>query len=145
MTQPGFKPVGQTEQRLFGPRKILVCGYSLEQQHVLLEIFAQLPEYKNLPILFARPEDTDTSLETLFSRDQSSEEGEVLASPPTIIMAGLTGKELHLFMAEHKKAMLFSPIWATLTPTSAGWTLGDLLKELGREKEAMRTMHARPS
>ena len=145
MTQPGFKPIGQTEQRLFGPRKILVCGYSLEQQHNLLKIYTQLPEFTTLPILFARAEDTNASLETLFSRNHATEEDEVLASPPAIIMAGLTEKELHLFMAEHKKAMKFSPIWATLTPTSVGWTLGELLQELGREKEAMRTMHARPS
>ena len=141
MTQPGFKAVGQTEQRLFGPRKILVCGYVPEQQLALLDIYTQLPDFKTLPILFARPEDADYSLENLFTREPDTAPGEVLASPPAIIMAGLTEKELHLFMAAHKKTMSFSPIWATLTPTSAGWPLKDLLKELGREKEAMHKRH----
>ena len=142
MTQSGFKPVGQTEQHLFGPRKIIVCGYTYEHQHSLRETLAQLPEFKDLPILFARPEDEGISLSTLFSREPVTGEDETLASPPTVIMAGLTGKELHLLMSEHKKTNIPSPIWATLTPISAGWPLRKLLKELGREKEAMQKLHA---
>ena len=137
MTATGFTSVGHSAKRLFGPRKILVCGYTPDQQNTLCGALKKLPECDTLPMIFARPDDLETTLENIFAREDNQMQQTAAPGPAVIIMAGLMEHELHLIMAEHKKTPLASPIWATLTPTSATWKLGDLFQELGREKEAL--------
>ncbi len=138
MSQAEFKPVGQSASRLFGPRKLLVCGYTPEKQNMLRAVLDVVPQANDLPLIFATQDDMDSTLETLFADSHAAGHGEPAPGPAVIIMAGITEQELHRIMAEHKKTSLAPPIWATLTPTSATWKLSDLLRELGREKEAMK-------
>jgi hypothetical protein len=41
-------------------------------------------------------------------------------------------------MYAYRQAGLPAQLWATLTPVSENWLLTDLLKELGKEHEALK-------
>jgi hypothetical protein len=58
--------------------------------------------------------------------------------PAAIIMSGITENELHQLISSYRKVGMPEPLWATLTPTSEGWTLRQLLTELSAEQQAMK-------
>jgi hypothetical protein len=137
MTPSSFKPVGQSDNRLFGPRKVLVHGLDPRDRQRLITHLATTKEFGDLPLLCPGREDLSCTLEELFAReDQNASDDHVLASP-FVIMGGLLEHELHAFMKIYKSLQLPRPIWATLTPISATWSLGDLLTELTREHQTM--------
>ncbi|GAU07832.1 DUF3783 domain-containing protein [Desulfoplanes formicivorans] len=137
MSQSTFKPVGQSDNRLFGPRKVLVHGLDPRDRQRLITHLDTTREFEDLPLIFPGREDFSCTLEELFAReDQSAPHDHVLASP-FVIMGGLLEHELHAFMKIYKSIELPRPIWATLTPVSATWSLTDLLTELTREHQAM--------
>jgi hypothetical protein len=61
--------------------------------------------------------------------------GEPADLPRAVIMSGFTQNEVHRIMSAYRQAGLPAQLWATLTPVSENWLLGDLLKELVKENE----------
>jgi len=123
MCASGFSKIGgSAKKRLYGPRAVLICGYTAAEQDVLLGMMERF-RFADLPALFAMAADADRAV------------GEILASPPghgrgvdsplprAIVLSGVTEKELQN--------------WATLTPISQAWELFDLLTELDMERLAL--------
>ncbi|WP_462324649.1 DUF3783 domain-containing protein [Desulfoplanes sp.] len=138
MTENTFKPVGKSDNRLYGPRKILAYGLSPDTRQTLASALAGSEAFRDVPMVCPQKSDTGLTLEELFTlEDQATPDGSSLVSP-FMIMAGLLEHELHAFMDMYRALSLPRPIWATLTPTSATWTLEDLLAELTREHQAMQ-------
>ncbi len=131
------KKVGKSSKRMYGPRKLVMCGYSGSEQ---LEILALLEE-KGLgavPVVFATAADLQRTMKDVFAtepREEHNPEGEM--SRATIV-AGLTQKELHILMTAYRKAKLPPQLWAALTPTSESWLLSALLEELAAEQAEIR-------
>jgi hypothetical protein len=61
--------------------------------------------------------------------------GEPADLPRAVIMSGFTQNEVHRIMSAYRQAGLPAQLWATLTPVSENWLLGDLLEELLKEDE----------
>jgi len=137
MCASGFSKIGgSAKKRLYGPRAVLICGYTAAEQDVLLGMMERF-RFADLPALFAMAADADRAV------------GEILASPPghgrgvdsplprAIVLSGVTEKELSTFMAAWKHLELPRQNWATLTPISQAWELFDLLTELDMERLAL--------
>jgi hypothetical protein len=131
-----FSRVTRTSQALYGPRKLLICGFTPEGQTFLDEVVAN-SAIRDLPLAYAGTSDLEMSLADIVSRPENTGRGEASRMPAAIIMAGITENELHLLMSSYRSAGLPNPLWATLTPTSEAWTLRQLLTELSAEREAL--------
>lgn len=128
-----LKVVGESQKRMYGPRGILVCGFSTDQRKTIVKMFSD-KKFKKLPVIFTTHNDRNALIKDLFIRaHQFGMEGEC-GLDPAIIMSGLTEKELHRTMSAYKKLKMTRPLWATLTPTSENWTVAALISELNNER-----------
>ena len=136
MSQGTFKKMEETDQLLYGPRAVLVCGFSDVEQGAILKMLEAIP-LEAVSVIFATAADNDKKLADIFARsDQSGRNGE--AGPVrAIILAGIKEKELHRTLSAYRETGLPRPLWATLTPFSEGWTLSALIKELEQERAVM--------
>jgi hypothetical protein len=136
MSDGTFSRVEKSSETMYGPRGILACGYSKEQQTAFLSVLEEI-QMKDMPVKFPVDADGSKSLKTIL------EENETGQSDPSslrraVIMSGLTQEELHNLIASHGKSSLPRPLWASLTPISESWALKDLLETLAREHAAMK-------
>jgi hypothetical protein len=128
-----FKVVGESKKRMYGPRGILVCGFSSEERKSILKMLSD-KKFKNLPVVYTTDADRSELMKDMIARaHQTGLEGECKLDR-AIIMSGLTEKEFHRTMTTYKKLKLTKPLWATLTPTSENWTVESLISELNSEK-----------
>jgi hypothetical protein len=131
-----FSRVSRTSQALYGPRKLLICGFTIEGQ-TLLDDAKTAAAIADLALIFACSSDLEISLADILSQPENTGRGKASRMPAAIVMAGITEKELHLLMSSYRNAGLPNPLWATLTPTSENWTLRQLLTELSAERKAL--------
>ncbi len=131
-----FSRVARSANRLYGPRALLVCGFTPEGQAAILERI-EAAGLASLSVVFAATADLATGLGALFARDSGAGRDEPSRMPAAVIMAGISEDELHQLMENYRSAGMPWPLWATLTPTSESWTLRALLKELAAERAAL--------
>ena len=137
MSEGDFEKVSASDKPMYGPRKLLICGFSADiQPHVakLLEIL-KLAEVQRI---WVTGEHAGSPISEVLALEDNTGRGVSSELPRAIIMCGLTQKELHILMSGSREAGMKPPLWATLTPTSETWTVQDLLKELVAEHEAMK-------
>jgi len=136
MSEGTFKKIGGSNEAMYGPRGILVCGFApLEQEAVMrLVDTMQLPD---IPMIFATAADGEIHLGELLTRTDQSGRDADSGTARSVIMSGITERELHHIISCYKDAGLPDPLWATLTPVSEQWALSVLLEELKREHRAM--------
>lgn len=133
--EASFSRVTRSAQPLYGPRKLLICGFTPEGLASLDKVMAAaLPD---LPLVYARSADLETPLQTLFACPDQAGRDEASQMPAAIIMAGITENELHSLINTYRRSGLPSPLWATLTPISEKWILRQLLQELVAERAAV--------
>jgi len=140
MEDQTFEKVEKSNQRMHGPKGILVCGYPPAEHEPLAEALAQIG-FADRPVVFATDRDAERALIELLSSENRSGMGMSSGMPRAIIMSGFTQEELHILMNAYRKAGLPAQLWATLTPVSENWTLETLLKELSKEEEALKKRH----
>jgi hypothetical protein len=137
MPHSGFAKIGSNAQkRLYGPRAVLVCGYAAVEQDALLGLIERF-NFPDLPALFATAADAGRTVGDVLASSAGHGRGEDSPLPRAVILSGVTEKELNTFMAAWKHLNLPAQNWATLTPTSEGWELMDLLAELDLERLAL--------
>jgi len=132
-----FTKVLRTDDHLYGPRKLLICGFSFAERSGILDI-VKSTEIEDLPTVWAKSEQDDTILKKLFALPDLSGfncESELFRA---VIMGGITQKELHQLMGTYRNSEMAPALWAVLTPTSENWTLKMLLEELDAERCKMR-------
>lgn len=139
-----FSRVTRSNNGLYGPRGLLVCGFTGDGQVAMIDLVNQT-EIDPLALVFATTMDLETSLGVLFDREPLAGHREPSRMPAALIVAGITEAELHRMMEDYRNAGLPWPLWATLTPTSETWTLRALLKELAAERAAMAAQPAADS
>jgi hypothetical protein len=132
--------VGNGARKLYGPRALLVCGFPADEQEAMLGLAEGLTEgaAEPLPVVFATDADGRVKLGTLVTRAGGAGQGQDSGLRRAVIVSGIAEAELHLLMAVYRRLDLPRPLWATLTPTSEGWTLARLLGELAAEDDAVR-------
>ncbi len=132
-----FTKVSRTEQPLYGPRKLLICGFPSGERSAFLEIMKSA-EIENVPVVWVESDQADNIIKDLFALpDQSGfkSESELFRA---VIMGGITQKELHQLMGTYRNNGMAPALWAVVTPTSENWTLKMLLEELDAERCRMR-------
>jgi hypothetical protein len=132
-----FKKIGKSVKKMYGPRKLLVCGYPESEQRALLSLLKE-NGLSAFPVIFATNGDLQRTLKEVLDSDDRQGQGEVFGMKRAVIMSGFTQKELHILMAAYRGSELPSQLWATLTPVSENWFVADLLDELAAEAEAIK-------
>jgi hypothetical protein len=121
---------------LYGPRAALVAGYQAGEQTLLLAMLERF-HLADIPVVFATGADMDRSVGELLAAEPGHGHGEDSPLPRAMVLSGVTEKELSTIMAAWRHLELPRQNWATLTPTSEGWPLIDLLTELDLERAAL--------
>ncbi len=136
MSQGSFEKVGTSSERMYGPRKIALCGYTASEH----KVFIQLPERNQLtplPLVFAEEADLEKTLGEIMALPDKSGLGKDSHISRAVILSGITEEELHTIMKAYRGLGLPKPLWAVLTPVSENWTLSELLEELTAESKAL--------
>ena len=137
-----FQKVTRTERAMYGPRKVLVCGYQPEEQQDFLSLLEEAG-LADLPVVFLAEGQLGSTLGELLSLDDRSGLGQVPSGRRAVVLSGITEKELHVVISAYRSHRLPEQLWATLTPTSEGCPVSRLLDELAAEREAFKRMKAR--
>jgi hypothetical protein len=137
MSDAGFEKVSRSDERMYGPRMLLICGFSSNAQPNFVK-FLEILGLSDLPKIWVTEAQAAILISDVLALADDTGWGESSGLPRAIIMCGLTQNELHLLMSGSRQTGMKPPLWATLTPTSETWTVQDLLKELAAEHQAMR-------
>ena len=137
MTDAKFEKVSRTDQPLYGPRKLLLCGFSQSVQpnfNKLLELIG----LSEIPKVWITENQADIQVGELVKLRDNAGFGVSSELPRAIIIAGITQNEMHRLMTGCRQSKMKQTLWATLTPTSETWTIQSLLGELAAEHREMQ-------
>ncbi|MBT8368215.1 MAG: DUF3783 domain-containing protein [Deltaproteobacteria bacterium] len=137
MTDAEFQKVTQSDKLLYGPRKLLLCGFPADAQPKFIQLL-QMIGLSEMPMVWVTEDQADIHVAELVKLEDGTGAGASSQLPRAIIMSGITQKELHLLMTGCRKSGMQQPLWATLTPTSETWALQRLLEELAAERRAIK-------
>ena len=136
MSDATLDKISHSEERLYGPPKLLMCGLPTAA-HPRFNTLLQMIGLEGIPKVWVTTEQADTAIAELLDLPDESGAGILSDLPRAIIVSGIAENELLQLMAACKKSGLTKTLWATLTPTSEQWTLSQLLSELAAERDAM--------
>ena len=137
MTDARFEKVGHSEAVLYGPRKLLLCGFPSGAQSKFRAVLKMIG-FENVPKIWVGTEQSSQVLAELLTLDDETGSGASSTLPRAVVVAGITQSELLRLMTACKKTGMTNALWATLTPTSERWTVKQLLDELASERRAMQ-------
>ena len=137
MTDAKFEKVSPSDQPLYGPRKLLLCGFSQSVQPNFSKLL-ELIGLSEMPKVWVTGDQADIRVGELVKLPDNTGFGISSNLPRAIIMAGITQSEMHGLMTGCRKSKMKETLWATLTPTSETWTIQSLLNELAAEHEMMQ-------
>lgn len=132
-----FEKVTRSEKLLYGPRKLLLCGFAAESQKKFSTVLESVG-LSDVPKVWVAAEQGATALAELLELPDGSGSGAASSFPRAVIVAGITEAQLISLMTACKKSGMQNPLWAVLTPASETWTVPQLLAELAREREALQ-------
>ena len=137
MTDAKFEKVSNTDRPLYGPRKLLLCGFSQSVQPNFSKLL-ELIGLSEIPKVWVAENKADMRVSELVELQDGTGWGVSSELPRAIIMAGITQNEMHRLMSACRKSRMKPTLWATLTPTSETWTVQNLLNELAAEHRMMQ-------
>jgi hypothetical protein len=132
-----FEKVTRSEKILYGPRKLLLCGFGAEAQKKFDAILGTAG-MSGVPKVWVATGQGATPLSDLLELADGSGAGLSSALPRAVIVAGITEAQLIGLMSVCRKSGMQPALWAVLTPVSERWTVEQLLAELAREREALQ-------
>ncbi len=132
-----FRPIGDSDQHMHGRPAILASGFTPTEQR---QLRSQMDEagLSCVPIVYITADSLSLTPAELAGLPGETNAGLTAELPRVIVLSGLTERQLHLVMDSYRAGDLPRPIWASVTPVSADWTLKSLLVELLKERDAMR-------
>jgi hypothetical protein len=136
MTEGTFKKVGESAEPMYGPRAILVCGFTPSEQETMIK-FLDAIQITDVPVIFATDADTEICLCELLTLPNQTGRDTDCDIDRAVVLSGMTERELKQILSNYKGAGLPRPLWATLTPFSENWALSALLEELKEERSKM--------
>jgi hypothetical protein len=141
MTDATFEKLDASQQPLYGPRRLVLCGFDAPARKDF-EKLIRVAEIEALDCLWAGEGEGGHDLKSLFDRSLDSVGAatpapDATGHPRAVIAGGLMQKEFHLLMNLSREVGMPPTLWAVLTPVSESWTLKALLKELSAERAAM--------
>jgi hypothetical protein len=137
MTEAKFEKITHSETLLYGPPKLLICGFPKSAQSKFISLVGAAG-LAGIPTLWATKAHSVEVLSELMKLPDRTGLGESSDLPRAVIVSGIQEKQLHSLMALCRKTGLQPSLWAVLTPISKKWTLQALLSELQAERKAMQ-------
>jgi sulfur carrier protein ThiS len=141
MNEGTFHKMASSETRMYGPKGLVVCGFSPAEHAPLADALDQIG-FNDRPLIFAAEKDSTKTLKEVLSAEDRSGMGHSSSLHRAIIMSGFLQSEVHTLMTAFRQAGLPRQLWATVTPVSENWTLAALLTELAQEDRAMQQKRA---
>jgi hypothetical protein len=138
MSQETFKKIGDSAEQMYGPRAILICGFTPFEQETVMSALDNI-ELADVPVIVATVADAETRLGEMLTRPDQTGLGADSDTARAVVMSGITANELDNIISVYRSTGLPRPLWATLTPVSENWTLATLLEELKKERNAMES------
>ena len=136
MVDATFEKVTTSDKPLYGPRKLLLCGFPSAAQPKF-ETVLDMTALQKIQKIWVTDDQDRMLLSTLLQLPDNSGASVSSNLPRAIIVSGISQKELINLMSVCKKAGMMNALWATLTPVSENWTIRKLLAELAAERKAM--------
>ena len=136
MSEGMFEKIGESAEPMYGPRAILVCGFTPSEQKTVMKLLDAI-HLTDVPIIFATDADTEIRIGELLALPSQSGRDTDCDTARAIVLSGVTERELQKIFSSYKGIGLPRPLWATLTPFSENWALSNLLEELKKERAEM--------
>ena len=136
MTDGTFEKVQRSDVRMYGPQKLLLCGFPAQVQPTFLAVLKRAG-LQDIAVVWANQDDEKETLSELLERPGGSGTGKDSTLPRAVIVSGITDNQLHGLMNTCRQAGMQQALWAALTPTSETWPLPQLLAELQAERKAL--------
>jgi len=140
MSKGTFKEVGESDEPMYGPKAILVCGFTPSEQKTMMNLLETI-QLTDVPVIFAKDTDNGICLGELLTLPNQYGRNMDCNIERAVVLSGITEKEFHQILTNYKTTKLPRPLWASLTPFSENWTLSSLLKELKKERIKMEKMN----
>jgi hypothetical protein len=137
MAEAKFERIKPSDKPLYGPQKLLLCGFSTNAQSKFNAVL-KMAGLSKVPKIWVSENQSHIVLSDLLKLADGEGEGESSQLPRAVIVSGILEKELFSLMGVCKKTGMKNTLWATLTPTSENWTIDQLLTELLSERQAMQ-------
>ena len=99
-----FKPVDESEQVMYGPRGLLVVGFTKEEEDRFLGVLES--GLSELKVVFTAKEAGEETLGELLSRDAHSGKGAEAELERAVVMSGISQRELHSIMKLDRKSVV---------------------------------------
>lgn len=138
MVDATFEKVTTSDKPLYGPRKLLLCGFSSAAQPKF-ETVLDMVALGEVQKIWVSDDQGNMALSALFQLPDNSGVSVSSNLPRAIVVAGISQKELINLMTVCRKAGMMNALWATLTPVSENWTIQQLLAELAAERKAINS------
>jgi hypothetical protein len=137
MADAKFEKVTRSDKSLYGPEKLVLCGFPAGA-HGKFETILKMAGMQRVPVVWAGEPQAQKLLSEIFDLPGDFGRGTTSKLPRAVIVAGITENMLHTLMTLCRKSGMKQALWATLTPTSETWTLSALLAELSEERRALK-------
>jgi hypothetical protein len=132
-----FEKIGRSAKPLYGPKKLLLCGFSRAAQETFSAVL-EAAGLADIAKVWASESSAEDRLADLMEQADGTGRNAPSGLPRAVIVGGITETQLRALMTAAKKSGVGSTLWAVLTPTSETWTLKRLLAELSAERRAMQ-------
>lgn len=136
MTDGTFEKVQRTDKPMYGPRKLLLCGFPAQAQPKFAAVLG-MAGLAGTAVLWANQAHAPQTLSELVDLPDGTGTGEDSTLARAVIVSGITENQLHALMNLCRKTGMKPALWAALTPTSETWPLSHLLEELQAERKAL--------
>ncbi|PID39169.1 MAG: hypothetical protein CR984_07755 [Proteobacteria bacterium] len=136
MTDGTFEKVQKSDNPMYGPRKLLLCGFPAKAQTTFNKVL-DMAGLTGVAHVWANGDHVHLHLSELLAMPNGVGDGTDSSLPRAIIVSGITENQLHTLMTICRKSGMQQALWAALTPTSETWPLEDLLNELQAERKAL--------
>lgn len=136
MTEGSFEKVQHSDNCMYGPTKLLLCGFQAAAQPKFMTVL-QMAGLQDVPVVWVSDASSKQRLSALLDLPHGSGKGEGSSLPRAVIVSGITENQLHALMTTCRKTGMQQSLWAALTPTSETWPVARLLAELQVERKAL--------
>ncbi len=137
MSEGKFEKVTRSEKALYGPRKLILCGFAAGMQANFLKIL-EFTGLQDLDLVWVAEDRADDEIGTIMELPAETGANTDSALPRAIVVAGIRENDLHSLMNTCRASGMQKALWAVLTPASEKWTLRQLLAELEAERTALQ-------
>ena len=137
MSDGKFEKVTRSEKALYGPRKLILCGFAAGMQANFLKIL-EFTGLQDLDLVWAAEDRADDEIGEIMELPAGTGADSDSSLPRAIVVAGISENDLHNLMNTCRASGMQTALWAVLTPASEKWALRQLLAELEAERTALQ-------